>query len=119
MHLYHARNASDFTAQSEFSKWLLEVSTEQVSTLNNIDSNIDLPSDIVLPSISLQDLITAVYPNLLSFLENSELLLKHAILVLRNKHVSEITDIVIKSLFNNTIHSFSADSLDSASTSTA
>ncbi|CAG8808428.1 8202_t:CDS:2, partial [Cetraspora pellucida] len=101
----------------EFSNWLLKVGNGTVSILNDIDNIIDLPPDIVLPSTSLQDLISIVYPNLLFLFETPELLLERAILVPRNKHVNEINDIIIESLPTTIIHSFSADTLDPASTS--
>ncbi|CAG8467153.1 5045_t:CDS:2 [Cetraspora pellucida] len=47
-----------------------------------LDDIIYLPPEIVLPSTSLSDLITAIYPNLDTFLYNPETLLKRAILIL-------------------------------------
>ncbi|CAG8732900.1 17144_t:CDS:2 [Cetraspora pellucida] len=116
-YLYRTKHASDFITQSEFSNWLLKVGNRTVPILNDIDNIIDLPPDIVLPSTSLQDFISIVYPNLLFLFETPELLLEHAILVPRNKHVNEINDIIIESLPTTIIHSFSADTLDPASTS--
>ncbi|XP_023733202.1 uncharacterized protein LOC111881041 [Lactuca sativa] len=97
----------------DFAKWLLDIGEGKLGGINDGETVIDIPDDILIndPHDPIGSLIDFVYPSILEKYNNTSYFQERAILSPKNEVVREINDCLLSKFPGNEVEYLSLDSI--------